>query len=112
MKITCLTFAGKCGGLGASGLSAPSSAARPSAASNCEMTAGIRIEPLKSERTIWRREQVEWLINVLLKSMMVHGFDGSLPMSTDQSVKIRGDPSNPCTIFTFVFCDHSYKSCA
>jgi hypothetical protein len=56
MKITFLTFAGKCGCLGASGLSWPSSAARLSSASSCEMTAGIRIDPLKSERTIWRRE--------------------------------------------------------
>src|SRR5215831_9136915 len=100
MKITCLTFAGKCGGFGASGLSAPSSAARPSAASSYEMTAGIRIEPLKSERTIWRREQFGWVINVLFDSVMVHGLDGSLRIPTDRSVKIRGDPSNPCTIYS------------
>src|SRR5262245_9941738 len=98
MKITCLAFAGKWGGFGASGFSAPSSAARPSVASSCEMTAGIRIEPLKSERTIWRREQFGWSINVLYEWMMVHGLDGSLRIFTDRSVGIRNDPSNPCTI--------------
>src|SRR5262245_28324860 len=72
MKITCLTFAGKCGGFGASGLSAPSSAARPSDASSCEITAGIRIEPLNSERTIWRREQLEWVLSICFSIRLVN----------------------------------------
>jgi hypothetical protein len=55
MKMTRFALPGKCGAFGASGFSSP----RASCDSRCEKTAGIMIEPAKSERITWRRERCE-----------------------------------------------------
>src|SRR5207249_9328974 len=77
MKITCCGFGAKCGCVGASGLSVPSSPARPSVASRCEMTAGIRIEPLNRERIICRREN-RLLLILSLRSLVEPAINASV----------------------------------
>src|SRR2546423_9903786 len=70
--MTRLAFPGKCGALGASGLTS----LRASSASNCEMMPGKTNEPVISERNIFRREQEqpEWfIINSIHEQKLVAG---------------------------------------
>src|SRR5262249_37285646 len=65
MKITRFAFPGKCGALGASGLT--SAPPRGSSDSNCAIIPGNNIDPHTIERTICRRLQLllAWFISIV-----------------------------------------------